>query len=230
MGKHGKCGKSIIIIIPLTVAVLAAGIFGILRFKQSKNLKKAFNAAQYNSFRVVLSQTITDISKKADEKTASRTLDDVYTLVRQGETYYEKGSNGENYYYDKNGESYVMFFDDNYGRGDGKWIEMANEASFVPMLDISLLEKVDTGSLSKRGKGYIPINGTADETFFTLWQITNTDGYSDISLSFTLNGDKIKTVTAEYTVDKKQKITDTYAFSYDDIKIEIPIADETYGG
>lgn len=230
MGKHGKCGKSIIIIIPLTVAVLAAGIFGILRFKQSKNLKKAFNAAQYNSFRVVLSQTITDISKTADENASSRTLDGVYTLVRQGETYYEKGSNGENYYYDKNGESYVMFFDDNYGRGDGKWIEMANEDSFVPMLDISLLEKVNTGSLSKGGKSYIPINGTADETFFTLWQITNTDGYSDISLSFTLNGDKIKTVTAEYTVDKKQKITDTYAFSYDDIKIEIPIADETYGG
>lgn len=230
MGKHGKRGKSIIIIIPLTVAVLAAGIFGILRFKQSKNLKKAFNAAQYNSFRVVLSQTITDISKTADENASSRTLDGVYTLVRQGETYYEKGSNGENYYYDKNGESYVMFFDDNYGRGDGKWIEMANEDSFVPMLDISLLEKVDTGSLSKGGKSYILINGAADEAFFTLWKITNRDSYSDISLSFILSGDKIKTATAEYTVDKKQKFTDTYDFSYDSIKIEIPTADETYGG
>ena len=31
-------------------------------------------------------------------------------------------------------------------------------------------------------------------------------------------------------MDKKQKITDTYAFSYDDIKIEIPATDETYGG
>lgn len=230
MGKHGKCGKSIIIIIPLTVAVLAAGIFGILRFKQSKNLKKAFNAAQYNSFRVVLSQTITDISKTADENASSRTLDGVYTLVRQGETYYEKGSNGENYYYDKNGESYVMFFDDNYGRGDGKWIEMANEDSFVPMLDISLLEKVNTGSLSKGGKSCILINGAADEAFFTLWRITNRDSYSDISLSFILSGDKIKTATAEYTVDKKQKFTDTYDFSYDSIKIEIPTADETYGG
>jgi len=229
MGKHGKRSiNKIILIIPIVVVLVVYGVFSIVRFTQKKNLENAFDTSRYEEFRVVMSQRITDISEKEDENSETRSLDDAYILEKQGKLYYEKGFNGENYYYSRDGQNYISYFDDNYGRGDGNWTEMVNDGSFSPMFDISLLDKIDLKSLERKGKYYIPINAT-DDVFFTLWKILRKDDYSDISIKFSIEDSKIKEITADYIFGGKQKFTDIYTFSYDGIKIEVPSADMTYG-
>jgi len=226
MGKPGKCNiNKIFLIFPIVVVLVAYSVFSIVRFTQKKNLEKAFNSSQYEEFRVVMSQEITDVSEKEDEKSETRSLDDAYILEKRGKIYYEEGFNGKNYYYSRNGQNYISYFDDNYGRGDGNWTEMVNDGSFSPMFDISLLDKIDLTSLERKGKYYVPISTTANDVFFTLWKILRKDDYSDVSIKFSIEDSKIKEITADYIFGGKQKFKDIYTFSYDGIKIEVPLAD-----
>ena len=183
---------------------------------------------EYGSF-------VPDVASDYEDPSAQdNTTEYKITVKKDGTTYYENGTSGELYFYQRDGQDYVLYYDNYYGlkEEDGDWVEIpAGNYSLKKSFDIELLKSVDRERLQKSGDTYIPEIDYLEELFFTLLSIheNNRDNYVVNSLSISFDKDRIDQIAASYVYDSTFLVEQTYDFTYNNTKIELPQVDRVYG-
>ena len=185
----------------------------------------------YNEFGSFVPDVASDTEGTASQDNA---VENKITLKKDGDVYYENGTSGEMYFYKRDGQNYVMYYDDHYGmkKDDGEWVEVpAGNYSLKCSFDISLLKSVDRARLQKSGDVYIPQLDYLEELFFTLLSISenNRENYLVSSLSIAFDKDRISRIVASSVYKNDLLIEQTMDFTYNNTKIELPQVDRVYG-
>lgn len=238
--------------------ILAALIFISIHLLSSVKIKKALDdkSETYNRVQITASQKLTDLNKSQAagdssnesyvyydedgnevseeevEKKSAETQNELFTLKKDGNTYFEDGIYGKHYFYKRNNEEYVLTYDDAFGltTENGAWKEQKSENTETkPSFDFSILEKIKNSKLTKKKDYYIPKDSSV---FYDIIKASNKDNYSDIQVKIYIDSGKLTKITLScmYWLDASKKGTlsdrfiseQTYVFSYDDEKISIP--------
>ena len=185
----------------------------------------------YNEF----GSFVPDVASNPEDPSAQdNTTEYKITVKKDGTTYYENGTSGELYFYQRDGQDYVLYYDNYYGlkEEDGDWVEIpAGNYSLKKSFDIELLKSVDRERLEKSGDHYIPDFDYLEELFFTLLSIheNNRENYVVNSLSISFDKDRMDQIAASYVYDSTFLVEQTYDFTYNNTKIELPQVDRVYG-
>ena len=99
------------------------------------------------------------------------------TMKKDGDVLYLTGFEDKAYYYQRDGQKYILYYDNMYGmkEDNGDWVERAVDEYDVPFFfDFNTLKSIDTGRLNKSGKEYVPDEEETDlHPVITLKQTTH---------------------------------------------------------
>ena len=166
-------------------------------------------------------------SEESDEPETTK----VSVMKKDGDVYYEDGLSGESYYYNRDGQNYVLYYDDFYGiyADNGKWVESETEDFSLSLtFDFSVLENIEKSDLKKTDKGYVP-KENADEFFYTILRIQNKENYQNCEVYIQFDNGKIAQIETVCVYQGEYEIVQTFDFTYKDESIEIPEPDVVAG-
>lgn len=172
---------------------------------------------------------VTEDEAEGQEQQSNTTSQDICVLKKDGDVYYEK-SLGEYYQYDRDGESFILYYDDFYGINEENpdWIEVyAENYGSLQSFDFKIFDNYEKSDFKKEGDHYVPKEDVTD-FFYEFLQIKQVEKYNNCDIEFYFENGKISKIVASYLYDNSMDIVQTYKFSYKDEAIKIPAATIKY--
>jgi hypothetical protein len=156
--------------------------------------------------------------------------DEKMVMKKDGDIFFEEGQNNKIYYYYKNSEFYVTYFDDMLGLKKGKWVEIKQkDFGRLPLFDFNILKKLSSKDFIFKDGAYTPKASKLNEIFYLIFGIgkINQEKYFIYDLNISIKNKRIEKITANYIYDEKISSIQTLLFTYDNIKLSVPSAEET---
>ena len=237
-----KGRKRAIILICAAAAVLAAAGITAAVWLAEDPLEKALNPAAYGRVQVTLTQK-QELAEGAEPGGAQEGSYDengepaqpdqtpaqartIAVMCKDGERVYEEGLGGRYYFYTRDGQEYVLVYDDMSGAlREGEWVEApAEQFSLRPLFSVDRLAAVDADGFEKVDGVYRPDYVHLAPAFFGLLGIGegSMDKYADYSLELRVDQNRLQSITAHYVYDKTYQVEETYTFANADTTVALP--------
>ena len=176
---------------------------------------------------------IPDTQQETEEQESEYDLLAELKIKKDGDILYLEGFEEKAYYYSKDGQKYILYYDDMYGmkKDNGDWVERAVDEYTAPLFfDFNLLKSIDTDRLNKSGKEYVPDEEYLTELFCLIMRIEeqNIDNYTVDSLSLKFDKNKLRTIKATY-IYNNQTTEYLAEFTYNNTALKVPQVDRLYG-
>lgn len=172
---------------------------------------------------------ITDDEVETEQEQSNTSTYDICVLKKDGDVFYEK-SLGEYYRYDRDGESFILYYDDFYGMNEDNpdWIEVyAENYGNVSSFDFKILDNYEKSDFKKVDDYYVPKEDTT-AFFLEFLGIVQVEKYNNCDIKFYFENGKISKIIASCLYDEDMDMVQTYKFSYKDEKVKIPKATIKY--
>lgn len=154
-------------------------------------------------------------------------------IKKDGDVLYLTGFEDKAYYYERDGQKYILYYDDMYGmkEDNGDWVERAvDEYDVLFYFDFNVLKSIDTNRLNKTGKEYVPDEDYMEELLCLIMRIDkqNINKYTVDTISFKFDKNKLRTIECIYIYNN---LTNKYTveFTYNNTALELPQVDRIYG-
>ncbi len=189
-------------------------------------------ARAYNNVTVTIQQTMIDLvlAGQASENGEESIPAELYTTTVQkdGSSYYEVSDTTACYFYQQDGEAYVLYYDDQMEISQGQWVQApVKDTNWKPAFDFSVLDKLEAAMFEKIDGHYVPVD--MDQVFFAFFSTGDRSYYKSRDISFEISAGKLKTITVHYIFNAKYQITEVYSFEYGNAAVTVPNID-TEGG
>ena len=172
---------------------------------------------------------VTEDETEGQEEQSDTSTYDICVLKKDGDVFYEK-SLGEYYKYNRDGENYILYYDDFYGMNEENpdWVEVyAENYGSLQSFDFKILDNYEKSDFKKKGDRYVPKEDVT-AFFYEFLQIKQVEKYNNCDIEFYFENGKISKIVASYLYDNSMDIVQTYKFSYKDEAIKIPVATIKY--
>ena len=172
---------------------------------------------------------VTEDETEGQEEQSDTSTYDICVLKKDGDVFYEK-SLGEYYKYNRDGENYILYYDDFYGMNEENpdWVEVyAENYGSLQSFDFKILDNYEKSDFKKKGDRYVPKEDVT-AFFYEFLQIKQVEKYNNCDIEFYFEKGKISKIIASYLYDSNMDIVQTYKFSYKDEAIKIPVATIKY--
>ena len=172
---------------------------------------------------------VTEDETEGQEEQSDTSTYDICVLKKDGDVFYEK-SLGEYYKYNRDGENYILYYDDFYGMNEENpdWVEVyAENYGSLQSFDFKILDNYEKSDFKKKGDRYVPKEDVT-AFFYEFLQIKQVEKYNNCDIEFYFEKGKISKIIASYLYDSNMDIVQTYKFSYKDEAIKIPAATIKY--
>ena len=172
---------------------------------------------------------VTENEEETSEEPSNTSTSDICVLKKDGDVLYEK-SQGEFYRYNRDGESFVLYYNDFGGmnKDNPDWVEVyAENYSDISYFDFSILENYEKSDFKKTQDYYLP-KGDVNTFFFEFLGISQVEKYNNCDIKFYFENGKISKIVASCLYDNSMDIVWTYKFSYKNEAIKIPDATIKY--
>lgn len=211
------------------VLVVAIIMVGIVIWLNTDRVSGAFHSKQFKQVQLKVSQSVTYLNPTDTTLDGTSTSEEIYTLMKDGDTVHVSGS-FEQYQYVRDGKEYVLVLEDSYGLKGKKeeWVEyLAEDYGGWPFFDFSVFDNYKGRDLRKVEDYYVP-KGNVDEAYYNFFQISQKELYENCAMKFYFEKGKLTKIVADCFFDGELNMTWTYEFRYEKETIEIPKADKQY--
>ena len=245
--------KKFYLYVGIALAFIIAVIFVCLYINSDK-LDKALDIKRNERFQITSTMSFTDLNQQpaeeeyygdevyydengnivedTEELGPTEDVHELGTIKFDGDTVYN--SYGEYYTYTRDGERFVLYYYEdilsNFGsnKKGGEWIEVyAENYSNALSFDVDVLYNYKKSDFKKVDDYYVP-KEDMQSVFFEVLQIHQTENYADCDIKFYFDNGKLEKIVAEYIYQDSMEVVQTYNFTYNDEKIEVPTADKKY--
>lgn len=216
------------------VSILALAFFiwlGVSLYLETDRVGDALKSKHYENVQLVITTETTAVSEDEEGEQVETVNEDIIELTKDGTTYYEKSDANEYYQYERDGELFLLYYDDFYGMktDDGNWVEVSVKEEDSPIaFDFSLLDDYEKSDFQKVDD-YYAVKEHMAELFADIMKIEDDSKYYGYDMKFYFSKGKLSKILISYDYAMETDVVRIYEFFYENDAITVPEADVKYG-